>query len=301
MILERSFRYAMARLKIQPGRFRSAKWTAGKLDPPRRNYDYELAYFSGGKGRVIVDNAVYSCRAGTLIIIPPDVEHCMICETALERWSFHFDWFGDCRAHWEGDSAFVYTDSGERFNPDFCAAPPPPELGLTFPLYCTLPEKTAEEFLEVLRKYFMLIPVSLSDAFERTSHLLRLLSIALAVSPEPPQMRKKRFNLRFARAKNLFDARFQEPRLQISDVAETLHITTNHLSKLFRQEVGMSALDYLQGVRLEYAIHLLRDHSLTVQEIAHESGFETANYFTRLFRRKTGMTPSAFRKQNFIE
>ena len=301
MILQSSFRYAMARLKIQPGRFRTTKWGPGKMEPSRRNYDYELTYFSGGQGRIIIANVVYSCRAGTLIIIPPAVEQCMISETGVERWSFHFDWFGDCRAHWEGNFAFVYTNSGESFNPDFCAAPPPPELGLKFPLYCNLPEKTAEDFLEILRKYFMLIPVSLSDAFERTSYLLRLLSIALAMSPEPPQMQKKRFNLRFAHAKNLLDARFQESRLQISEVAELLHITPNHLSKLFRQEVGMSALDYLQGVRLEHAIHLLQDHSLTVQEVAHESGFETGNYFTRLFRRKTGMTPSAFRKQNFMK
>ncbi len=301
MILQRSFRYAMARLKIQPGRFRSGKWFAGKEEPPRRNYDYELTYFSAGRGRLILDGIAYPCRAGTLLIIPPGAEQRMICERVLERWSFHFDWFGDCRAHWEGNTAFVYTDSGETFDPAFCAAPPPAELGLQFPLSCNLPEKTAEEFLEVLRKYFMLIPVSLSDAFERTSYLLHLLSIALATIPEPPQMQKKRFNVRFARAKNLLEARFQEVHLQISEVARTLHITPNHLSKLFRSEVGMSALDYLQAVRLEHALHLLQDHSLTVQEVAHESGFETGNYFARLFRRKIGMTPSAFRKQNFIK
>ena len=79
-------------------------------------------------------------------------------------------------------------------------------------------------------------------------------------------------------------------------VAERLRITPNHLTKLFRHEMGMSALDYVQNLRLRHAAELLRENSLNIQEIALESGFEDPNYFTRLFRQRHGMTPTRFRR-----
>ena len=80
-----------------------------------------------------------------------------------------------------------------------------------------------------------------------------------------------------------------------------LLITPNHLSKLFRQEVGMSAQDYLQSRRLELARRLLVSSQLTVAEVAHDAGFESPNYFARFFRRRLGLSPSEFRLHKTVE
>ena len=60
--------------------------------------------------------------------------------------------------------------------------------------------------------------------------------------------------------------------------------------------VGVSPLEYVHRLRLEEAYRLLSDSSRNVSEVAMEVGFDDANYFSRLFRKKMGMSPSLVRK-----
>ncbi len=299
MILHKSYRYAMGRLKLQPGRFWAGKSPADYVESDRMLYDYELIFFRSGRARMIIGGESAYCHPGVILIIPPAVGHHLAMEEAGERWCIHFDWYGDCRAHWvEGSPSVVEVDPEQPFDRRLCAAPPPAELGLTFPMRCELSPEKAEEMFELMRLYFMGGEmVTLADAFERSSYLLRILSIAFATAPDHPRIRHKRYSVRFARAKGILDAHFQKAGLTLEQVARDLQITPNHLSKLFRSELGISALEYLQGCRLRHACGLLRDTMLTIQEIALDSGFGTANYFIRFFRGQMGMTPLAYRRQ----
>jgi AraC-like DNA-binding protein len=83
--------------------------------------------------------------------------------------------------------------------------------------------------------------------------------------------------------------------LSRESVAEVFHITPNHLSHLFSRDLGIGFGAYLTGVRLESAKALLGDYELSIKEIAGHCGFADANYFSRLFRKRTGRSPSDYR------
>lgn len=80
------------------------------------------------------------------------------------------------------------------------------------------------------------------------------------------------------------------------DVARSLDIHPNHVSRLFAQYSGESYSAYLHRVRLDRAQDLLKNPQLNVSQIAELCGFGDPNYFSRLFRRQFGITPSQMRQ-----
>jgi AraC-like DNA-binding protein len=80
----------------------------------------------------------------------------------------------------------------------------------------------------------------------------------------------------------------------IDELAERLEVSKAHLSRCFSQKVGVSPAKYITRVRIAYAKLLLQDESLTITNVAEASGFACANYFAKVFRRETGMSPSQY-------
>lgn len=83
--------------------------------------------------------------------------------------------------------------------------------------------------------------------------------------------------------------------ISLSDAAESVKLTENHLSTLFREEAGINYLQYLNAYRINRAIALMKETSLNISEIAESSGFPNSGYFARLFKRYTGLTPREYR------
>lgn len=83
----------------------------------------------------------------------------------------------------------------------------------------------------------------------------------------------------------------------VSYMAERLHLSPKYLSDLVRHETGKNSLEHIQLHVINEAKNLLTDRSITVAEIAYKLGFEHPSYFTRLFKKKTGINPNAFREQ----
>lgn len=67
--------------------------------------------------------------------------------------------------------------------------------------------------------------------------------------------------------------------------------------RLFREVFGTSPNAYILGLRMRRAQQLLRESQLTIGEVAWQCGYDDQNYFSRTFRRHTGMSPSAYRMQ----
>jgi len=88
--------------------------------------------------------------------------------------------------------------------------------------------------------------------------------------------------------------KFRLSDFSISEMANQLHFTPTYLSKLFKKEVGMSMQLYILNLRLEFAADLLMGCSLSINEIAAESGFNTASYFIKQFKKKYGVTPKKY-------
>ncbi|PSU33883.1 AraC family transcriptional regulator [Photobacterium lutimaris] len=83
--------------------------------------------------------------------------------------------------------------------------------------------------------------------------------------------------------------------LSREEVAREFHISANYLSYIFQHQGKTSFKDYLCHKRMENAQRLLGGNHHRIKQISQQCGFSDTNYFCRLFKRKTGLTPSQFR------
>ncbi|MGH7946616.1 MAG: helix-turn-helix domain-containing protein, partial [Opitutaceae bacterium] len=85
--------------------------------------------------------------------------------------------------------------------------------------------------------------------------------------------------------------------LVLSEVARASGQSVRHLQRCFRNAFGISPQEFLIRTRVLAAAKLLEETSLTAAKIAQESGFVDASGFSQHFQRRTGVTPTAYRKQ----
>jgi len=85
--------------------------------------------------------------------------------------------------------------------------------------------------------------------------------------------------------------------ISLQDVAGILGITPEYLSQLFKKQTGQNFIEYLTDVRIGKAKELLLDPVNKVQDVAHMVGYQNTDYFIRVFKRCTGLTPGKFRRQ----
>lgn len=87
---------------------------------------------------------------------------------------------------------------------------------------------------------------------------------------------------------------YSEP-LQIEDVAKKWKISSRYVRKYFAEEIGMSCMDYVTVMRINRAKELLWETTKSVTDIAMETGYGTPQYFSRIFKKEVGMSPSDYR------
>jgi len=89
---------------------------------------------------------------------------------------------------------------------------------------------------------------------------------------------------------------FVQSDLGVERLGRVFHISASQLRRLFHRELGIQPLQYILNLRMELAQNLLRHECLSVQETAARCGFSSDAYFSRLFKKRTGLSPSAFRQ-----
>ncbi len=89
---------------------------------------------------------------------------------------------------------------------------------------------------------------------------------------------------------------FQKP-IQLSMVAEACNVTSSYLSRLFKEYLGTNFVDYINQFRLNKAITLLEGKKYSIKEVASLVGYQDPNYFSRIFRRHMGISPSDLEKE----
>ncbi len=89
--------------------------------------------------------------------------------------------------------------------------------------------------------------------------------------------------------------------LSLSTLAEMLNVNPSYLSTLFKKEIGIPLTEYVNRCRITQAQHFLRTTDLPIKTIAQNCGISDLNYFIRMFKRITGVTPKTYRTQTLQE
>ena len=97
-------------------------------------------------------------------------------------------------------------------------------------------------------------------------------------------------------AVDFIDGHYMDEEISLNKVAHVANVSANHFSALFSQNMGQTFIEYLTSLRMDKAKELLRCTSKRSSEIAGEVGYKDAHYFSYLFKKTQGMTPSEYRK-----
>lgn len=96
---------------------------------------------------------------------------------------------------------------------------------------------------------------------------------------------------------NYIDANYDKP-IGLADVAKASYVSVSRLAHVFKEQMGITLIDYLTSVRIERAKQLLLATAQNCTEICFQAGFNNQSYFTRTFKRLVGATPRQFRVKN---
>ena len=97
-------------------------------------------------------------------------------------------------------------------------------------------------------------------------------------------------------AKKIFEQYLHE-KTPLTETAEKLGISYVHFIRRFKQSTGITPSEYLSKIRLERAKEFLANTDMPIKDLAPRCGFESEYYFSNVFKKYTGMTPTAFRKK----
>ncbi len=154
-----------------------------------------------------------------------------------------------------------------------------------------------ERYLELLRQ---LHEVAAGNAYIRDMHIYEKLTALLTLLMEEswnPQSnaRGKTQRQNLQNIKDYLDQNYPQ-KISLDDLAEHFYINKFYLTKIFKEQFGLSITNYLAQVRITHAKQLLRFTNLSVEKIGAECGMSDANYFSRVFKKVEGISPGEFRK-----
>ena len=101
-----------------------------------------------------------------------------------------------------------------------------------------------------------------------------------------------------AKARAYLSQHFAEPNLMLQDVARAACMSNSRLSTVFAQETGYTFTEYLTALRIGKAKELLRLGGMRSSQVAFAVGYNDPHYFSYLFKKTVGMTPSEYRREN---
>ncbi len=148
----------------------------------------------------------------------------------------------------------------------------------------------AQKAIQVGVKDYLLKPISRDELMKSITLLL-----PEAKMSRPPQKESRaERTVRFVKA--CIESHMKTS-ITLGEVAESAGLSTAYVSRCFRQVAGIGFKEYLTEQQVRHAKELLRSPGASVSATARAVGFSDPNYFCKVFRRCTGVTPSRFREE----
>jgi two-component system response regulator YesN len=138
---------------------------------------------------------------------------------------------------------------------------------------------------EIIRK-----PIPDTDTMEKIAHLLSCILLIMK-----DRVKQTGYNPLTLKIMQYLHSNFSE-KITLDDIARLTFFSPNYCENVFKRETGRSVIDYLLQIRIEEAKRLLAEDSLALSTVAEAVGFDDYNYFSRVFKKRTGYTPSEYKK-----
>lgn len=154
--------------------------------------------------------------------------------------------------------------------------------------------KYCQQALRLGAKEYLLKPVRSSDILQMVNRAAdELFGSAEELRIDLTEEKNRSVEL----AKEYIEEHYYENLMQV-DVAQRVGISAGYLSTLFQKQLSIGFVDYLNEIRIEHACTYLRQSYLKTYEIAYKVGFKDEKYFSKVFKKIKGQSPSEYRRQN---
>ncbi len=255
------------------------------LAPHSHNY-HELVIITKGKGTHKSMGGEFSLGAGDVFLIPPNIEHAYESTADLGLYNILY-----------------LPDRLEKLNCDAAELPGWFMLLTAEPAFRKKTGFTDHLRLDPRALATVISKIeALTDELANKSPGWRLAStslfydllVFLCRKANIPTLEKPSPAAGLAKVLSILESQFEQ-NILLSDLTLASGLTERTLLRLFKGLTGVTPMQYLINLRLEYARRLLKETDFSVSRIALEAGFSEGNYFSRIFKAKYQMTPKAFR------
>lgn len=248
----------------------SAKYGGDWHSVPHTHNHVELFYIIGGKGQFLINDQLYPVNTNHLVIINPNVIH---TEVSLNAQPLEYIVLGvdgiELSIHDNDNGQFCILDHFESLDIATCLRNILREMEMKQPGY----EDICQAFMEIL--------------------IIRLMrSIGLSV---PTEKSAVSVNRQCAAVRRYIDLHFKEA-LTLDQLAEEGHMNKYYLSHAFKQEYGISPINYMISRRIDESKYLLAETDLSLSQIAQLLGFSSLSYFSQVFHRTQSISPKEYRQ-----
>lgn len=247
----------------------------------RHNY-YEILFFTGGNGKHMIDFETHALQSTTLHFISPGQVHALNRERGVDGYVVNFT------------KEFLIVHGGDvSVLNDF-----PAFNKIVFPILKTAPNDFEDLVNLVKQMSLELAKTSPLKEAVLVAYINLLLTKCKALlvetvdykkNNEPTQQLMQRFN-------TLLEENYTALR-KITDYAERLNLSPNHLSAAIKKITGKTAGELIHHRLILEAKRLLLHSDSTAKEIAYQLNFSDPPYFTRFFKSHTGYSPELFRQE----
>ncbi|MCI8294478.1 MAG: AraC family transcriptional regulator [Lachnospiraceae bacterium] len=225
-----------------------------------------------GSGRLTFEGAEYPISAGDCVFV--DCQKAYAHRSDLDLWKLR--WVHFYGPNMNGIYA-KYRERGGR------------------PVFCP---KAPESFADLLQELFEIAGsgdyIRDMRLFEKLSRLLTLLMEESWDPEASPRTGQKKQSLQHV--KDHLEQHYQE-KLTLDQLADLFFINKYYLTRIFKEQFGVSVGTYLTLIRVTRAKQLLRFSDLSVEQIGRECGIEEPAYFARVFKKVEGIAPGEYRKR----
>ena len=244
----------------------------------------ELAFVLSGAGKYHIENEIIEVQEGDLLIINPGVRHQALGSpgTANSTTEF-FVGFTDIQLKGYPSNTLPLPEEG-------CLIHTTGELRQRLFKICSAME--AENAVCWQGRYFML-----------KAYLMQMILLVLRDQSEPPQLSQgysfESVNKKYVveQMVNYFEDHYSE-KISLDQIAENMYLSPFYISKIFKSETGDTPIRHLINIRLEKAKEILESGvGGNIQEVAASVGYEDAYHFSKLFKKRYGITPSQAKKK----